>query len=48
MAKVQLLKVSNWNQLDDTRYAMVRSRAIARGVELAKLPNKPTKLFLEK
>ncbi len=31
------LKVTNWNQLDDTGYALVRSRAIARGVELAKL-----------
>jgi tetratricopeptide (TPR) repeat protein len=32
-------KVSNWNQLDDTGYALVRTRAIAREVELAKLNN---------
>jgi tetratricopeptide (TPR) repeat protein len=31
------LKLANWNQLDDTGYALVRTRAIARGVELAKL-----------
>ena len=31
------LKLTNWNQLDDTGYALVRTRAIARGVELAKL-----------
>ena len=33
------LKLTNWNQLDDTGYAMVRTRAIARGVELAKIAN---------
>jgi tetratricopeptide (TPR) repeat protein len=33
------LKVTTWNQLDDMRYALVRSRAIARQAELAKLPN---------
>jgi len=33
------LKLANWNQLDDTGYALVRTRAIARGVELAKLNN---------
>lgn len=32
-------KVTTWNQLDDMRYALVRSRAIARQAELAKLPN---------
>ena len=32
-------KLTTWNQLDDTGYSLVRSRAIARGVELAKLPN---------
>ncbi len=32
-------KLTTWNQLDDTRYALVRTRAIARGIELAKLPN---------
>ena len=32
-------KLTTWNQLDDTGYALVRTRAIARGVELAKLPN---------
>lgn len=32
-------KLNTWNQLDDTGYALVRSRAIARSVELAKLPN---------
>jgi len=31
-------KVADWNQLDATGYAVVRSRAAARGVELAKLP----------
>lgn len=31
-------KVGNWNELDDTGHAVVRSRAAARGVELAKLP----------
>lgn len=31
------LKLTNWNQLDDTGYSLVRSRAIARNVELAKL-----------
>lgn len=36
-AEALYLKVTNWNQLDDTGYAVVRSRAIARGVELAKL-----------
>ncbi|HEX7175528.1 MAG TPA: tetratricopeptide repeat protein [Pyrinomonadaceae bacterium] len=30
-------KVVNWNQLDDTGHAVVRSRALARGVELSKL-----------
>lgn len=30
-------KVTSWNQLDDTGYALVRSRAIARGAELAKM-----------
>ena len=29
-------KVVNWNELDDTAHAVVRSRAVARGVELAK------------
>lgn len=33
------LKLTNWNQLDDTGYSLVRSRAIARGVELAKVHN---------
>ena len=33
------LKVTTWNQLDDMRYALVRSRAIAGQAELAKLPN---------
>lgn len=32
-------KLTNWNQLDQTGYALVRTRAIARGIELAKLPN---------
>jgi tetratricopeptide (TPR) repeat protein len=32
-------KLITWNQLDDTGYSLVRSRAIARSVELAKLPN---------
>ena len=32
-------KLTSWNQLDDTGYSLVRTRAIARGVELAKLPN---------
>jgi tetratricopeptide (TPR) repeat protein len=32
-------KLNTWNQLDDTGYALVRSRAMARSVELAKLPN---------
>jgi tetratricopeptide (TPR) repeat protein len=31
-------KVADWNQLDATGYAVVRSRAVARGVELAKQP----------
>jgi tetratricopeptide (TPR) repeat protein len=31
-------KVGNWNQLDATGHAVVRERAAARGVELAKLP----------
>ncbi|MGI8734059.1 MAG: tetratricopeptide repeat protein [Pyrinomonadaceae bacterium] len=31
------LKLTNWNQLDDTGYSLVRSRAIARNIELAKL-----------
>jgi tetratricopeptide (TPR) repeat protein len=31
-------KLADWNQLDDTGYAIVRSRAAAREVELAKLP----------
>jgi tetratricopeptide (TPR) repeat protein len=39
LATALYLKVTSWNQLDDTGYAMVRSRAITRGVELAKLPN---------
>jgi tetratricopeptide (TPR) repeat protein len=30
-------KVADWNQLDATGHAVVRSRAVARGVELAKL-----------
>jgi tetratricopeptide (TPR) repeat protein len=30
-------KVTSWNQLDDMGYALVRSRAIARQVALAKL-----------
>jgi tetratricopeptide (TPR) repeat protein len=38
LATALYLKVTSWNQLDDTGYSMVRSRAIARGVELAKLP----------
>jgi len=33
------LKLTNWNQLDDTGYALVRSRAIARGIELGKMSN---------
>ena len=32
------VKVTRWNQLDDMGYALVRSRAIARQGELAKLP----------
>ena len=32
------LKVTRWNQLDDMRYSLVRSRAIAKQVELAKMP----------
>jgi tetratricopeptide (TPR) repeat protein len=31
-------KVTSWNQLDDTGYSIVRPRAIAKGLELAKLP----------
>lgn len=38
-AAVLYQKLTTWNQLDDTGYSLVRSRAIARGVELAKLPN---------
>jgi tetratricopeptide (TPR) repeat protein len=33
------LKVTTWNQLDDMRYALVRSRALARQAALAKLRN---------
>lgn len=36
-AEALYLKVTNWNQLDDTGYALVRSRAITRRAELAKL-----------
>lgn len=32
------VKVTRWNQLDDMGYALVRSRAVARQGELAKLP----------
>lgn len=37
-AAVLYAKVTTWNQLDATGYALVRSRAIARQLELAKLP----------
>jgi tetratricopeptide (TPR) repeat protein len=37
-AAVLYQKVTKWNQLDDMGHALVRSRAIARQVELAKLP----------
>ena len=36
-AEALYMKVTNWNQLDDTGYALVRSRAITRRAELAKL-----------
>lgn len=36
-AEALYMKVTTWNQLDDTGYALVRSRAITRRAELAKL-----------
>lgn len=39
LATALYLRVTSWNQLDDIGHSMVRSRAIARRAELAKLPN---------
>jgi tetratricopeptide (TPR) repeat protein len=33
-------KVANWNQLDDTGHSIVRSRAVVKGNEMAKVPPK--------
>ena len=35
-----VVDASGWNQLDDTGHSLVRSRAIVKGNEMAKVPPK--------